>query len=111
MNTQSAYSFVFSAYVGTPEQLAATLRDEARAQVAQYPQYQNGYFEMFELGRLARTVRTKMGLQGEAGDLVLFRVERADEPGYDPRIPVTFWSRRTGCAVAVDGATVKAVVR
>ena len=99
----ASYSFVFSAYVGTPAQMAETLRAEAREQVKAWPQYTAYFGPEWRLARLARIVRTKMGLQGSAGDLVLFRPHR-DGDGMENS--VEFWSRRSAIGVVVPRSAI-----
>lgn len=110
----ASYSFFFGAYVGTPAQLAETLRTEAREQTKAWPQYGGAYFDGWKLGRLTRDIKTKLGAAGRKGDLVIFREDTLPGPDGDEAVR-TFWSRTNACAtsvsilsvVAADGRSVR----
>lgn len=84
----------------TTTQTLETLRTQAAAQVAQWPQYDAAYFADFaETATVRKDVRTKMGLAFAKGDVVMFsRTMRG--PDQDPRF-VTAWSMRNRIATSV----------
>lgn len=84
----------------TTTQTLETLRTQAAAQVAQWPQYNAAYFaEYTETATVTRDVRTKMGLAFAKGDVVLVSRSLRD-PDSDPRF-VFAWSNRNAIATSI----------
>lgn len=88
----------------------ATMIEQARGQVAQYPQYERT-FDGARAAVALRDVRTKAGLAMVRGEIVLVMKDHAARPGGRSPGFATIWSMRNACLTSVRKADLAATVR
>lgn len=78
--------------------LLATLKKDAAAQVAAYPQY-SGHFDDYVLVTVIRQVKTKMGLAFDKNEVTIAKPYKAPLAGFDDYR--TVWSFKNGCDTSI----------